>query len=288
MLHFGGTVTLNSLVVYLAYNTEKILLGRFWGAEALGLYGRAYQLANLPVQQLNSSISTVALPALSRTQGDTERVRRSFLKGYSILISLTLPITIICALFAEEIVRILLGPQWIEAAVVLRLLAPTVLAFALVNPFGWFLQATGRVGRSLNIALLIAPIVILGIVAGLRHGPAGVALGYSTAMCLLVAPIVGWAKHGTGMTTRDYWTSVKQPLVSGAVATAAGWLFKLSFATTLSPFPLLFLGLPLSLAVYAWVLLVVMGQKAVYADLLSQVFQRGRPLPAKPWPQQAN
>jgi len=35
MLHFGGTVTCNSLVVYLGYNAEKILLGRFWGAMPL-------------------------------------------------------------------------------------------------------------------------------------------------------------------------------------------------------------------------------------------------------------
>src|SRR5213592_1023588 len=31
MLHFGGTVTGNLLVVYVAYNAEKVLLGRFWG-----------------------------------------------------------------------------------------------------------------------------------------------------------------------------------------------------------------------------------------------------------------
>src|SRR5262245_18572853 len=36
MLRFGSTVTLNGIVVYIAYNTEKILLGRFWGAETLG------------------------------------------------------------------------------------------------------------------------------------------------------------------------------------------------------------------------------------------------------------
>src|SRR5207249_3206686 len=103
MLHVGGTFTLNSLVVYLAYNTEKILLGRFWGAEALGLYGRAYALANLPVQQLNSSLNTVAFPALSSIQGDPERLNRSFLKGYAVVISVTIPVTISCALFAEEI-----------------------------------------------------------------------------------------------------------------------------------------------------------------------------------------
>ena len=82
MLRFGGTVTGNSVVVYLGYNTEKILLGRFWGADALGLYGRAYQLINLPVQQLHAALYDVVFPTLSRMQHDRERLCRTFLKVY--------------------------------------------------------------------------------------------------------------------------------------------------------------------------------------------------------------
>src|SRR5262249_53649365 len=48
MMRFGGTITLNGLVVYVAYNLEKVLLGRFWGTKVVGLYGRAYQLLNIP------------------------------------------------------------------------------------------------------------------------------------------------------------------------------------------------------------------------------------------------
>ena len=40
MLWFGGTVTLNNVIVYFAYNVDKVLLGRFLGAEVLGVYGR--------------------------------------------------------------------------------------------------------------------------------------------------------------------------------------------------------------------------------------------------------
>jgi O-antigen/teichoic acid export membrane protein len=35
MLRFGGTISLNSLIVYVVNNTDKVLLGRFCGAEAL-------------------------------------------------------------------------------------------------------------------------------------------------------------------------------------------------------------------------------------------------------------
>jgi len=50
----------------LAFNTDKVLLGRFWGAEVLGIYGRAYQLISLPTQNLTSTMGQVAVPALSR------------------------------------------------------------------------------------------------------------------------------------------------------------------------------------------------------------------------------
>lgn len=273
MVRFGGIVSLTSFVVYAAYNTEKILLGRFWGPAPLGLYTRAYQLANLPVQNLISSMSGVAFPVLSRMQGDAQRLRRSFLKAHSFVVSLTIPVVISCAVFATEIVRILLGPKWIGAAPVLRLLSPTILVFALINPFSWFLRATGQVARSLRISLRIAPVVILGIVAGLRYGPPGVALGYSTAMILLAVPVMAWAKHGSGITTVDYWDSIKRPLISGGLGGIAGWLFKFAFHSALAPFPLLILGLTISLALYAWLLLFAMGQKSVYADLLSHLFQ---------------
>ena len=75
MLHFGGTITLNGLVVYIAYNFDKLLLGRFWGADALGIYGRAYQLINIPTSNLNSAIGGVAFSALSRLQDDPIRLK---------------------------------------------------------------------------------------------------------------------------------------------------------------------------------------------------------------------
>lgn len=45
MLRFGGTVTLNGLIVYIVNNTDKVLLGRFCGAEALGIYGELTSLS---------------------------------------------------------------------------------------------------------------------------------------------------------------------------------------------------------------------------------------------------
>src|SRR4029077_20998046 len=116
MLWFGGTITLNNVVCYVAYNADKVLLGRFWGADALGIYGRAYQLINLPTENLNSTLGIVAFPALSRVQNDPQRLRRYFLRGYSLFLAIAMPITIECALFSDDVIRVALGTQWSAAA----------------------------------------------------------------------------------------------------------------------------------------------------------------------------
>ena len=142
---------------YVASNLDKALLGRYWGAEALGVYGRASQLIRMPTDTLNTAVGEVAFAALSRLQDDPERLKRYFLKGYSLVVALTLPIAISCALFADDLVPFLLGPSWKDAAEIFRILAPTSLVFAILNPLGWLLTSLGLVGRALKISLVFAP-----------------------------------------------------------------------------------------------------------------------------------
>ncbi|HEU5070016.1 MAG TPA: lipopolysaccharide biosynthesis protein [Verrucomicrobiae bacterium] len=278
-LHFGGILTLNNVVVYLGYNLEKVLLGRFWGADALGLYGRAYSLVNLPTTQLHNAVNTVAFPVFSRLQSEPARLRTSFLKVYATVVSLCIPVTLGCVLFAPEMIHIALGAQWDGAVPIFRLLGPTVLAFGMINPFGWFLISTGRVVRSFNISLLIAPAVILGILGGLHYGPKGVALAYSVVMTVLIVPVILWAIRGTGIRFMDILKSLGPAALSGLCAAAAGLGFNLLLGQAWSPVLRLLCGLGLVLAVDAGMLLWVMGQKAFFVDLVREMFQRGKGQP---------
>jgi PST family polysaccharide transporter len=266
MVRFGGIATLNGVVVHIAYNLEKILLGRFLGAEALGIYGRAYQLISIPSGSLNSSISGVAFSALSRIQDDPERQKRYFLKGYTLLIAATLPVTIACAVFADDMIFVFLGGKWKEAVPIFRLLAPTILIFALINPFGWFLYATGRAERSLKIAFVIAPLVMVSYCIGLPYGISGVAFAYSAAMALWVIPHILWCIHGTGISSRDILQTVSRPFISGLVSAGLAVGVQFYFCQSLSPLPRLVLGSGVMATCYFWMLLYIMGQKTFYLD----------------------
>jgi O-antigen/teichoic acid export membrane protein len=268
MLRFGGTITLNCLVVYVVYNLEKVLLGRFWGPDALGIYGRAYQLINIPTENLNSAVGGVAFSALSRLQNDPVRLKSYFLKGYSLVNSMTLPTTMFCVLFGNEIVLVVLGPKWTEVVNIFRLLAPTILVFGVINPLGWLLMSIGLQARSLAIAFVIAPLVITAYVIGLPYGPAGVAFGYSAAMTLWLIPHVVWCLHGTGISARELLLVVSRSFLSSVVAAGAALAVQLYFADLQAPLLRLLLGGGVMVGVYLWMLLFVMGQKTLYSELI--------------------
>jgi len=268
MMHFGGTLTLNGLVAYAAYNSEKVLIGRFWGVDAIGIYGRAYQLINIPTENLNSAVGEVAFSALSRVKDDPPRLKRYFLKGYSLVLGLTLPLTLACALFAHDLISVLLGPKWKAAIPIFRLLAPTIGIFAIINPLGWLLNSLGLVVRSLRIALVFAPIMILGYILGIPHGPKGVALCYSAVMMLWVIPHIAWCVHGTGITVRDILAAVSRPLGSAIAAGGIALGLSMLYGNYLPPLPRLIAEITILLAIYSAIVLCATGQRSLYLDLI--------------------
>lgn len=268
LMRFGGTITLNGLVAYVAYNLEKVMLGRYWGADAIGLYGRAYQLSNIPTDNLNGAVGEVAFSALSRLQDDPGRMKSYFLKGYSLVVAMTIPITLGCAIFANDIILAFLGPKWGGASEIFRLLSPTMLIFAIVNPLGWLLYSLGMVNRSLKMALVFAPTIILGCFIGLPYGPRGVAFAYSSVMALWVIPFIVWAVHGTIVRVRDVISAVSRPFASGVVAGGITYVLAISFGQLLPPLPKAILEIGVLLAVYLGILLLVTGQASVYMDVL--------------------
>jgi PST family polysaccharide transporter len=272
MLFYGGTITLNNLFVYVGYNLEKVLLGRFWGADILGLYGRAYQLISIPTDYLNGAVGGVAFSTLSRLQDDPVRLKRYFLKGYALAVSMTMPITLYCVMFANEIILVLFGPAWADAATIFRLLAPTVLVFGIINPLAWLLLSTGLQGRSLKISLVIAPLVMTAYSVGLPYGPAGVATAYSCAMILWVVPHVLWCVKGTVISFFDIMRSLLRPFIAGAVASAAALAMRF-YTGSFPPVGELILGGILMFSFYIGTLLFIFGEKEAYFGLVRALFK---------------
>lgn len=267
MLHFGGTVTVNGVISYMTYNFDKFIIGRVFGASALGYYGVAAQLINTPTSNLNAALGGVTFSALSRLQNDPPRFKNYFLKGYALNVSLTLPITIFAAVFAQDIILVVLGPKWKESTLIFQLLAPTVLFFGVINPMGWLLWASRRHVRSLQLAIVIAALVITGCLVGLPYGPEGVAIGFSTVMMLWLIPHIVWCLHGTTITPLDILRASSAPLLSVLVAALLAYAVRAYWEPFQAPLARLLLDIGVMGSVYSSLMIFVMG-KDFYIDLI--------------------
>lgn len=94
------------------------------------------------------------------------------------------------------------------------------MTFGLLGPLGMLLFSTGKGRRSLNIALVTAPVVILGELIGLPYGPTGIAAGLSIASCVLMLPVIFWVAHKTPVTAGDMLKEILRPLISSLLAAA--------------------------------------------------------------------
>lgn len=271
MLKVGGVITANSILMYAAYNLDKILIGRLFGSDALGLYSRSYQLANMPTSTLNAAVGTVSMSALSRVKDEPERLKKYFLGSYSVLMGLTLPITVACGLFSTEVVAILLGPKWSAAASIFLLLVPTILVFGMINPLWPFMVSQGLHARSLKMALVLAPLVVASYFAGVPFGSEGVAAAFSTFMMLWLVPHLAWAIHGTMVGLKDIFVSISRPLASSLLALGGTYFAKLWLLDGLTAGQRLAAGSIILGTLYATLLLFAFGQKGLYLDIVRSV-----------------
>ena len=191
MLGFGGHLTGVSVLGYVAKNADNVLIGRYLGSAALGLYSRAYHLLLLPIHQINAPLAAVAIPALCRLQEDDDRDRRYYYTAISAIAWATMPLALGMAALADEIILLFLGPQWALAAEVFQVLAFAALLQPLVNTTGWIYVSLNQTARMLRFSSVSVPIFTAALVLGLSWGILGVARAY-TLCSLVVAPFCLW------------------------------------------------------------------------------------------------
>ena len=223
LLTFGGHLSVFNVVNYTARNADNVLIGRFVGADALGLYDRAYRLLMLPLQQINSPVSRVAVPTLSLVAQQDARLRRYYITAVGGVSLASMPLMAVAAVLASPLVVVVLGDQWAPAAPIFRALAIVGLVDTVAQTNGWLYTATGRTKQQAQWALISRPLVVLGFLAGLPWGPLGVAVGYAVVGIVLTVPGFLWSVHGTPVRLADIVRAVAPAIVvSTTTATVAG------------------------------------------------------------------
>lgn len=188
-LFFGSNLFGYHLLNYFSRNTDSILIGRFLGADTVGLYSYAYRLLMLPIQQLNGPMLNVMLPTFSRLQGEPDRFAETYYKTVRMMISVTFPFLGLAYAIAPSLFTFVLGVEWIESAYLFQILAPAAFVIASNVATDWVYLARGETNRMFKWALFRVPFTLIFMVIGLFYGGVGgVAFSVSFSLCVLLVP----------------------------------------------------------------------------------------------------
>ena len=258
LLKFGGSLAATRLLSYLTRNVDSIAIGRVWGATSVGLYDRAFQLVVLPLNQINTPLSRVAVPVLSRIEDDKDRYLRYLRRAQLVALYVTSAGFLILAALGPQIVRVVLGPDWDAAGNLVSLLALGGIFRSLAQVCYWIYMSRGLAGVQLRFYAVAQPLLAAVIVAGVIWGPEGVAIAHSAGYAAFWVVSLLWVGRAAKLDVRPMLAdAVRAVLIFGAPAAVLAFVVRLLTEDRFSDLVTIGLGLTSAVVWYAlcWVLL---------------------------------
>jgi lipopolysaccharide exporter len=247
-LSFGAYMIGNNVANTVNLQMDVVLGGKMLGLQAIGLYSMPRDLNLRIAGAINPIITNVGLPIMAKAHEDQILLRRVYFQTMRMTASVNFPIYACLAIFAPEVVHILLGPKWQQAILLLRIFSVWGLVRSTGNPIGSLLMACGRADLSFRWNITWLFLTLPAILAGSYFGATGLAIaitslaiiGYWPNWYFLVRPLCG-----SGF--KEYSSHILTPLAISA-ATAIGVNIAIYFFQ--SDLIRLAVGVPIGIAQY--------------------------------------
>jgi len=227
LLRYGRYTIGSSLIYSVGRQANNVLIGWRYGSAELGPYALAYRLFFLPVQQISWPLGHVMVPALSRLRDDPDRLKRWYLKLLRLVTFVSFPPLFSLAICADDVVYVVAGPQWGQAADILRLLGPVGALQVGYATTDWLLRSEGQPHRFFRWTTIDTAACLLGCILGLPWGAIGVAAGLATANVLLFLPSFVYAARGKTIRLTDALGAMLPCFALSIVTVGAVWALRM-------------------------------------------------------------
>ncbi|ROS29302.1 PST family polysaccharide transporter [Rathayibacter sp. PhB127] len=215
-LSFGANTVGVQLVNYISGNADSVLIGRVWGAGALGVYDRAYQIFRMPLQQIAAPMTRVAFPVLSRMKD--EPGFESYVQRAQLVLAYTMGgVFFVAAALADPLIEIALGDGWDQSKVIFRILAIGGVFQALGFVYYWVFLAKALTGLQLRFSVLSRSLMVAFMAVGVIWGPVGVAIGSTAGLILNWVVLTVFAIPKAGVDVRALAVQALRPLLLGVI-----------------------------------------------------------------------
>jgi lipopolysaccharide exporter len=218
LFSFSGWMVANNLIGVVIGRVPHFIVGRLFGAQSLGAYTVGAEIAHLAYSELVAPINRAMFPGYARLADDRPAFRQICVDATAAILLVVLPASVLIAVLAGPIVRVLLGDQWSQAVPVIQVL---VISGAISAVTSNNLAAYLALGRQyLTMVILLARLVLLALAIALladRQGLIGVAYAELFASLGSLAVTLPILFATLQLSAREYLRGLWRPLVASAL-----------------------------------------------------------------------
>lgn len=215
-LRFGSEVFIANLAWVLYASSHFLIVGKFLGADALGVYTFAWSIACMPVDKITAMLMGVMPAFFSALQHDRPALRSYFLYITEGLAFVTFPMTLGLGLVAHVFVPLVLGEQWQGAIAPLQVLSIFAAFQAVASSVPQILRVVGETRYFMLGNIVIALGLQVAFAVGIGFGEQGIAIAWVVAYPLLSLPLYWRAFQCIDVSVSDYLRALR-PALSGSV-----------------------------------------------------------------------
>ncbi len=225
---FGWKMLVSSLMKSLYLDLRPLIIGKRFSTADLGYYDRGSQVPFVITNALDSSMSSVMLPVMSRAQSNKDELKGILRRSITMNAMLVFPAMAGLAVIAEPFIRVMLTDKWLPSVVYMQILCIAHASIALTTPNGLAISALGRsdvymkmefIRRSIMIAQLILTVLIFDSV---------VAIAYSYAISVWLDAAISaipnrhFLGYGFLQQLKDLWKIIAASALMALAAWAVG------------------------------------------------------------------
>ena len=225
-LQFGWHVLVSLVALNSYQRLDNLTSGRVLGPTALGYYGMAWTLANVPLEKVTSLVTTVVPSYLAAVQKDTAALRR-YVRTLTESVALaTFPATIGLGLIARELIPLALGHKWIGVVAPLEVLSIYAAFRSIVALLPKVLTSVGNARYVMWNDLAALVILPIAFYVGSRWGNVGIAWGWVLAYPIVVIPLYRQTLRTVEMSLKEYALALRPPIEGSIAMTVAVLLLR--------------------------------------------------------------
>jgi PST family polysaccharide transporter len=217
---FSANLTGSRAVHLLLERVDYLIAGRFLAAAALGILDMASKILKASNAGLLMSVTQVTFATFSVIQDEDERLRRGFLKSLSYLSLIFIPAFAGLAIVGPELVKVVLGEQWIPSIVPLQILCLSGILGAMTMTSRSLMRAKGRVDIELKLSLVNLVLHVVALLIGVRYGVVGVAAANASVHVILFPIRFAVISRLISLRTVDYLSALRHIIIGTAIMAA--------------------------------------------------------------------